>query len=476
MILSALVALLPYAAALTPVKPDGPPATAPAAAAGAPAISVPYEQYTLPNGLHVILAEDHSVPFVWVNVWYWVGSRDEKPGRTGFAHLFEHLMFQGSEHANDDFFAPLQKVGAQVNGTTNLDRTNYFEGVPSAELPRALFLESDRMGWLLPALTDEKLKNQKDVVRNERRQRYDNVPYGHAWLHLYENLFPEGHPYHVPTIGKHEDIEAASLTDVKEFFATWYVPNNASLVVSGDFDPKVAKELIAGWFGDVPAGPEPTPRVVTPVALDAPKVVRATDAKAPFEKVWLAWLSPAVYAPGDAELDLVSSALADGKDSPLYRVLVREKQIAQDVSVAQVSNDLQSIFMINATVAPGHTGDEVVAAIDAVLADVKAKGVTEEELATARTQYEVGFYGSISSIQAKADRLNAYFRKTGEPNGFGADLARYYAATPERVNATLRDVLGPNRLQLHIAPEAPPPPPPAPPPAPAPAKKSGGKK
>ncbi len=452
MLVSALVALLSVAAAATP--PAAPGLDAAVAASSTPAISVPHERYTLPNGMHVILAEDHSVPFVWVNVWYWVGSRDEKPGRTGFAHLFEHLMFQGSEHANDDYFAPLQKVGAQVNGTTSLDRTNYFEGVPSAELPRALFLESDRMGWLLPALTEEKLANQKDVVRNERRQRYDNIPYGHAWLELYKNLFPEGHPYHVPTIGKHEDIEAASLDDVKEFFRTWYVPNNASLVIAGDFDPAEAKKLVATWFGDVPAGPEPTPQAIAPVKLDAPKIVRVADPKAAFEKVWIAWLSPALFEPGDAELDLLSSALGDGKDSPLYRVLVREKQLAQDVQVGQVSNDLQSLFMINATVAPGHTGDEVVAAIDAVLADVKARGVTEDELATARTQFEVGFFGSIASIQGKADRLNAYFRKTGNPDGFAADLARYHAATPERVNATFRDVLGPNRLQLHIAPEA----------------------
>jgi zinc protease len=449
------------------------------ASGGAPEISVPYEQYTLPNGLHVILAEDHSVPFVWVNTWYWVGSRDEKPGRTGFAHLFEHLMFQGSEHANDDFFTPLQKVGAQINGTTNLDRTNYFVGLPSTELPRALFLDSDRMGWLLPALTEEKLTNQKDVVRNERRQRYENVPYGKAWLYLYENLYPDSHPYHVPTIGRHEDIEAATLDDVSEFFRTWYVPNNASLVVCGDFDPKAAKKLIASYYGEIPAGPEPTPRVVEPARMDASKVVRVEE-DVPFEKVWLAWLSPALFAPGDAELDLLASVIGEGKDAPLYRILVREKQIAQDVSVFQASAGLQSAFVINATVAPGHTGAEVVEAIDAVLADVKAKGVSADDLATARTSYEVGFYGSITTIAGKADRLNAYFRQTGNPDGFAADLGRYAAATPDSVAAVARDVLGAPRVQLHIAPPPPPPPPdPPPPPAPPPApelKKKGGKK
>lgn len=419
---------------------------------GAPAITVPYERYTLPNGLNVILAEDHSVPIVQVNVWYHVGSKDEKPGRTGFAHLFEHLMFQGSEHANDDYFQFLAKVGGQVNGTTNLDRTNYFEGLPSAELPRALFLESDRMGWLLPALDEAKLQNQKDVVRNERRQRYDNVPYGNARILLYENLFPEGHPYHVPTIGKHEDIEAASLADVKEFFSTWYIPNNASLVVCGDFKPKEAKRLIQGYFAEIPAGPAPTPRVVPQVTLDAPKRVDATD-DVPFERVWLAWPSPALNAPGDAELDLLSSTLSDGKDAPLYRVLVREKQIAQDVSASQASSGLQSFYMITATVAPGHTGDEVVREIDAVLAEVQKRGVTPEELAVARTQYEVGFYGGVATIAGKADRLNAYYRMTGEPDGFAADLARYTAATVETVNTTMRTVLGPNRLELRVTPE-----------------------
>jgi zinc protease len=440
MLPAALLAMLPSAVAAAPSAPAAP-------------ITVPATTFDLPNGLHVILAEDHSVPFVWVNVWYWVGSKDEVAGRSGFAHLFEHLMFQGSEHANDDYFQPLQKIGGQVNGTTNLDRTNFFEGVPTAELPRALFLESDRMGWLLPALDDAKLQNQKDVVRNERRQRYDNVPYGHAGMLLQENVYPEGHPYHLTTIGRHEDIEAATLADVKAFFGTWYLPNNASLVIAGDFDPAVAKRLATQYFGRVPAGPEPTPRTVEPVVLTAPKVVRATD-DVPFERVWLAWPSPALFAPGDAELDLLSTALADGKDTPLYRTLVREKEIAQDVSVSQVSNQLESLFVLSATVAPGHTGDELVAAIDAVLADVEARGVTADEVAVAQTRQEVGFYNSITTIQGKADRLNAYYRQTGNPDGFAADLARYRAATAESVTARFRAVVGPNRLELHIAPEA----------------------
>lgn len=418
----------------------------------APAISVPYVTYDLPNGLHVILAEDHSVPFVWVNTWYWVGSREEKAGRTGFAHLFEHLMFQGSQHSDQDFFGPLQKVGAQINGSTNLDRTNYYVGLPSAELPRALFLDSDRMGWLLPALTDAKLQNQKDVVRNERRQRYDNVPYGHAWIQVLENMFPEGHPYHTATIGKHEDIEAASLADVKEFFATWYVPNNASLVVCGDFDPAEAKRLIRQYYGEIPAAAEPVHVKPEPAVLTAPKVVRSTD-DVPFEKVWLVWHSPALFSPGDAELDVLANALGEGKDAPLYKTLVRDRQLATEVSVYQNSADLQSTFIITATAAPGHTGDELVTAIDQILAEVRARGVTQEELETARTQYEVGFYESITSIAGKADRLNTYMRATGNPDGFAADLGRYHTATTASVNQWFASTLGPNRLELHIAPE-----------------------
>jgi predicted Zn-dependent peptidase len=451
------------------------PAAAPSVTAGAaaevPAPRIPYERYTLPNGLQVILAEDHSVPFVWTNVWYYVGSKDETPGRSGFAHLFEHLMFQGSEHSNTDYFKPLQKVGATINGTTNLDRTNYFEGVPAEQLPLALWLESDRMGFLLPALDQSKLDNQKAVVRNERRQRYDNVPYGQAWPLLLENVFPAGHPYHIATIGKHEEIEAASLDDVKAFFQKWYVPSNGSLVVCGDFDPKTARKLVERYFGDLPTVPRPEHAPApAPVVLAAEKVVTATD-DVPFEKVWIAWPSAAVYAQGDAELDVLSHALAGGKDSRLYRKLVQELQVAQDVEATQQSLTLQSMYTLEATVAPGHTGEEVLAALDAVLADVREKGVTADEVSTARTVYEVGFHGSLATTQGKADRLNAYAFGRGEPDWVAQDLARYAVVTPEAVQAATRTWLpADKRIVLRIQPEAvAPPPPPAPPPAVSPA-------
>jgi predicted Zn-dependent peptidase len=417
-------------------------------------LSLPHEVYTLDNGLTVVLAEDHSVPYVQVNVWYWVGSANESPGRTGFAHLFEHLMFQGSKNAPGDYFGPLQKVGAQINGTTNLDRTNYFEGVPSEWLPLALYMESDRMGYLLDALDEQKLQNQKDVVRNERRQRYDNVPYGNAWPTLLESLFPDGHPYHTATIGKHEDIEAATLDDVKGFFRTFYVPNNAALTICGDFDPKEAKKQVARWFGDLPAGEEPKPIAFTPVVLDAEKRVRATD-DVPFEKVWIAWPSPKLFAPGDAELDLLPQALTSGKDSRLYRLLVHEKQIAQDVSAAQASQNLQSLYMIVATAAEGHTAAELVAAIDEELAKARKDGITADEVAVAKTAYEVGFWEGLTTIAAKADRMQSYLRLLGEPDGLAKDLARYRGATAESVTKALRDYLPPDkRVILEIVPEA----------------------
>ncbi len=479
-----LLALALHAHAETPVV--APQATTGAAAAPV-APRIPYERMTLPNGLQVIFAEDHSVPFVWTNVWYYVGSKDETPGRSGFAHLFEHLMFQGSEHSNTDYFKPLQKVGATINGTTNLDRTNYFEGVPAEQLPLALWLESDRMGFLLPALDQTKLDNQKAVVRNERRQRYDNVPYGQAWPLLLENVFPAGHPYHIATIGKHEEIEAASLDDVKAFFQKWYVPSNASLVVCGDFDPKTAKKLVERYFGDLPTLPRPAHAPApAPVTLAAEKVVLATD-DVPFEKVWMAWPSAASYAAGDAELDVLSHALAGGKDSRLYRKLVKELQVAQDVEASQQSLSLQSMYTLEATVAPGHTGEEVLAALDAVLAEVREKGVTAEEVRTAKTVYEVSFHGSLATTQGKADRLNAYAFSHGEPDWVAQDLARYAVVTPEAVQAAVRTWLpADKRIVLRIQPEAAAPPPkaagaegvppsatPPPPPAAAPASPKG---
>lgn len=425
-----------------------------AALAQASTPEIPFEKYELENGLDVILAEDHSIPFVQVNIWYNVGSKDEVAGRTGFAHLFEHLMFQGSAHNDEEYFTLLEQIGAQINGTTSFDRTNYFEGVPSEYLPLALWLESDRMGWLLPALSQEKLDNQKEVVRNERRQRIENPPYGEAWTWLFENLYPEGHPYNVPTIGRHADIDAATLDDVTTFFETWYVPNNASLVISGDFDPAVARDLVQQYFGEIPRGEQPTPVTEAPASLSEEVVVRHEDA-VPHPRVWIAWLTPALFSDGDAEMDIISALLADGKDSRLYQHLVRDLQIAKEVEAYQYSTRLQGQFIIEATATEGHTTDEIVAEVDALLATLRAEGPTVEEVEIAKTNYEAGFFSGLQSISAKADRLNSYNVLTGDPGYIGEDLARYRALTQESVATAATTYLPVDRrVILHIVPPA----------------------
>ncbi len=416
-------------------------------------VSIPFEKYELDNGLDVILSEDHSVPYVWVNIWYDVGSKDEEPGRTGFAHLFEHLMFQGSANMDDDYFVPLQRIGAQINGTTSFDRTNYFEGVPAEYLPMALWMESDRMGWLLPALTDEKLQNQKDVVRNERRQRYENRPYGMVWIWLFENLYPEGHPYNVPTIGKHEDLEAATMDDVKTFFAKWYAPNNASLSIVGDFDPEQAKALVEQAFGDIPRVEDPVHAEVDTVTLAEPVEVRKED-DVPHAKVWIAWPSPKLYAEGDAELDILSSVLSSGKDSRLYTALVREQQIAKDVEAYQYSARLQGQYIIEATAAEGHSTDELVAAIDEILAELKADGPTTAEVDVAKVNYESRFYSSLRTISGKANQLNSYNTIVGDPGYIDEDLGRYLAVDADAVTSTATTWLTDNRVVLHVVPAA----------------------
>jgi zinc protease len=414
--------------------------------------SIDHVAYTLDNGLRVILAEDHSVPFVWTDVWYEVGSKDEKPGRTGFAHLFEHLMFQGSERYNDDYFKPLQRVGGTINGNTTVDRTNYFEGVPSHHLPLALFMESDRMARLLPVLDQKKLDNQREVVRNERRQNYENRPYGESWPLILENIFPVGHPYHTATIGKHEDLEAATLADVKDFFQTWYVPNNAILVVAGDFQADEARRLIQENFGGIPRGTLPERVTPEPVRLTAEKKVKATD-RVPVDRVWIVWPSPKVLAPGDAELDLLANLLTGGLDAPLTRALVHEKRIAQSISAQQSSMRHQSVFVISATAAEGHTGEELVAEIDRVLAEVQKKGIAEADLAVGRTAYEVNFWSSLQTISGKASSLASYAGLTGDPGYATTDLQRYTLATTESVQSAMKNTLVPGRLVLTIGPE-----------------------
>src|SRR6188768_208525 len=351
-------------------------------------MNIPFTQHTLENGLRVILHEDHRLPMVAVNLWYHVGSKNEHPGRTGFAHLFEHLMFEGSQHYDKGYFHPLQEAGALLNGSTNADRTNYWEVVPSNALELAMWMESDRMGYLLPALTDAKFENQRDVVLNERRQQYENRPYGLAGMAIVAALYPPDHPYHWLTIGEAADIRAAHIDDVRAFFQRYYHPGNASLAMAGDIDPVKGLALAESYFAEIPGGERPGPVSVTVPGAPAEDVRLVLEDRVELPRLYLAWHSPALFGDGDAELDLVGEVLSSGKTSRLYRALVYEQRIATEVAASQNSRELGSFFQIVATAAPGRTLAEVERAISKELAAFLAKGPTGTELERCLAQAE----------------------------------------------------------------------------------------
>jgi zinc protease len=417
-------------------------------------VDLPFTKRTLANGLDVIVHEDRHVPIVAVNVWYHVGSKNERPGRTGFAHLFEHLMFEGSEHHNAGYFPPLQKAGGQVNGSTSTDRTNYWEVVPTSAIDLALWMESDRMGYLLPALTPARFENQRDVVLNERRQNYENRPYGLALVALTEALFPEHHPYHWLTIGSADDIRAMRLDDVQEFFRTYYHPANASLALAGDIETEHAFELAERYFGELPPGPRPAP-VAGAAALDH-EVRLVLEDRVELPRLYLAWLSPAMFAEYDAEVDLLGDLLANGKASRLYRTLVYEKRLALDVSAYQNSRELGSLFLLVATAAPGRALADVAAVIDAELQQLKAVGPSEPEMELGRAQIEAHFVYRLQTVGGfggKSDQLNAYNVLRGRPDFFSADLARYRDATASSVCDAANRFLGfAERVALSVVP------------------------
>ena len=420
-------------------------------------ISVPYTRFTLPNGLVVILHEDHSVPLVAVNAWYHVGSAREKPGRTGFAHLFEHIMFEGSGHVPEgDFDNWLEAAGGDNNGSTDNDRTNYWETVPSNALELALFLESDRMGYLLDAMSPQKVDGQRDIVKNERRQSYENQPYGMAFLKLVEELFPPDHPYHWPVIGSMEDLSAASYDDVVQFFKSYYGPNNTSLVVAGDIDPAEARRLVEKWFSDVPrTAPVPPLSAPTPV-LTAEKRVTLED-QVQLPRLYLAWLSPRLHAPGDEALDVLSRVLASGKNSRLYKRLVYDLQIAQDVSAFQNSGPLGSAFILIVTAREGHDLTAIEKVVGEELTKVKSAPPSARELERSVNQIESAFYGAMERVGGfggKADRLNAYEFYAGRPDYFAEDLARYTALDAKDLQAAATKYLRDDaRVLLSVVPK-----------------------
>ena len=416
-----------------------------------------YTTFTLKNGLKVILSQDKRLPMVAVNLWYHVGPANEIPGRTGFAHLFEHMMFQGSKHvAADTHFKLLEAAGASdINGTTDFDRTNYFETVPSNQLELALWIESDRMGYLLDVLDQKALANQRDVVRNERRQSLENQPYGVAEEALYQAIYPKGHPYHGVVIGSHADLQAAQLGDVQEFFRQYYTPNNASLAIVGDFDPAAARKLVEKYFGSLKRGAEVPKITATTPPIAAEKRLTVTDT-VQLPRVYMAWLTPAIFKPGDAEADLAANILGGGKSSRLYKALVYDKQIAQAVTTTQESLILGSKFTIQATARPGHTAEELEAVINEELKRFVQQGPDATELERAKNTIETRIITGLETLGGfggKADRLNSYEHYLGTPDYLGKDLQRYRGATAQAVKSFAEQYLQPaKRIVLFAVP------------------------
>jgi len=447
----ALLSILLGAVALTSAQ-SSKPALAQKPASDVPSIT--FEKYTLPNGLEVILSEDHRLPLVAVNLWYHVGPANEDPDRTGFAHLFEHMMFQGSKHVQgDSHFKLLEGAGASdINGTTGPDRTNYFQTLPSNQLELALWLESDRLGYLLDTLDQANLSNQQDVVRNERRQGVENQPYGIVEEGVYHLLFPKDHPYYGFVIGSHADIQAARLDDVRKFFRLYYAPNNASLTIVGDFDKANAKKLVEKHFGTLKRG-DAVPKITatTPPITSERRAVIEDRVELP--RVYMAWITSPLFKPGDADADLAAQILGGGKSSRLYKKLVYEMQIAQDVQVQQNSQALGSVFQVQVTARPGHSAEEIEKVIHQELEKFRADGPTPQELGRARNTIETSIIRGLETLGGfggVADRLNLYNHYLGDPDYLDEDIARYRNATTASVRAFAQDQLKPSaRVVVH---------------------------
>jgi zinc protease len=411
-------------------------------------LSIPHEKYVLEqNGLEVILSEDHTLPIAAVNVWYHVGPLNEPEKRTGFAHLFEHLMFQGSGHVGDDqHFKLLESSGASlINGTTDYDRTNYFETVPANELEMALWLESDRMGFLLDSLTQDKLDNQRQVVMNERRQSLENAPYGPSAEKLVQTLLPPDHPYYGYVMGSMADLGAATLEDVRAFYTRYYAPANATLVVAGDFDTARVKGLITRYFGSLARRDAPPARAVLTPTVTAERRATVKEPVA-LPRVSMAWLSPAAYKPGDADADVLAMVLGGGKSSRLYHKLVYELELAQNVSVNQESLALVSMFSVSVTGKPGVDPAKLEAEVGKLLEEARAKAPTPREVERARNQLQsrmVSQLQSLGGFGGKADMLNRYNQYVKDPGFFSQDMARYDAVTPESVLNIAKSILNP---------------------------------
>ncbi|MGB0646536.1 MAG: M16 family metallopeptidase [Bradymonadia bacterium] len=462
-LVTSLVLLLGCGGSSQPVKPGSAdkaqevkqPASGDGTSKAALDLSLQVQTWTLDNGLTVIFDRDSRLPVVAVEVRYLVGSSHERPGRSGFAHLFEHLMFQGSQNFDDEYFKPYEPIGGRVNGTTNVDRTNYYQRVPKEYLERVLWMESDRMQNLLPVLSQAKLDNQRSVVKNERRQSYEDRPYGMVWLRMFEALYPKGHPYDHTPIGSHEDLSAATLDDVKAFFKEYYVPRNAVLTLSGDFEIDEAKTLIKRYFGSIESGQ----RAARPLVKTSPKldktihIVEPDEVKMP--RIHMVWHTPRLYEKGDAELDVLSSILTQGKNARLYRPLVMEQKVAKDVSAFQVSMALGSFFVVQATVAPGRSLSELETSLTESLAAAFATPPTDDEMSRALNGWKKSFYGRLESVISRASLLSNYYHLADDANYLTKDLGRYATLSASDIHGVAKKYLTGNHLRIDVVPVAP---------------------
>ena len=416
-------------------------------------LNINYEKFKLQNGLEVILYRNTELPLVAGNIWYRVGSANERKGKTGIAHLFEHMMFQGSLNVpKEKHFKYIQEAGGSLNGSTSFDRTNYYEKVPSNFLELILWLESDRMGSFLPALTQEKLDNQISVVKNERLERYDNQPYGLAWELIVSNLFPENHPYSWPTIGFLTDITGYALEDVTDFFKNYYSPPNASLVLAGDFETEKAKDAIEKYFNDISFNGSLKTLDIKPPVLEKGKLITHED-NVQLERIYLAWHSDVAYGKDDAALDIVSDLLSGSKSSRLYKNLVFEKEIAQDVTAYQFSGKFGGFFAIIATAKPGIDLNTLKDEIFKEIEKLGLEGVKEKELLRSKNGIKSNFIYSMQNLDFIADQLNSYNFFLGEPNSFNFDLKRFEDIDNGKIKEVTKAYLSRPFVELHIIPQ-----------------------
>jgi len=406
-------------------------------------IAIKYEKVVMPNGFELILVEDHRLPLVAVNLWVHAGPRNEAAGQTGFAHLFEHLMFAGTKHIPRGEADKIVDAagGTDANGSTNNDRTNYFFTLPSNQLELGLWIKSDMLGYMIDEVDSVALANQQDVVRNERRQTHENRPYGMVREAMIQALYPEGHPYRSDVIGSHADIQSIKLEDVKAFARTYYRPNNATLVLAGDFKPAEAKRLVEKYFGPLKAGPAVPPVNVAPVKLTQEKRLQVTD-RVELSRLSLAWITPAMFKPGDADLDIAASILGGGKSSRLYKKLVYERQIAQSVQVSQQSASLNSVFEIDVVARPGKSLDEIEALVDEELQALATTPPTQSEVDRARAEIQTGALSQLEKMTTLANLVNQYNQQAGDPGYITQDLARYQKVTPASISAVIAANLG----------------------------------